>query len=148
MTSLLQKINEVNERVDNISTQVCCIVSRSAGTVVNTGSILPFNSVSHNVGGGFNSSTNRFTCPIPGRYIFSVGFFTNGNNTYLVDIKINGVTYDRHERLSTGTEGNAKKYMVVIAVLSVGDVVYAQCDLGSVRLFASNLCRFYGCLLE
>ena len=109
MTSLSQKINELNERVDNITTQVCFIVSRGSGTVVNEGTILPYNNISHNVGGGFDSTTHTFTCPIPGRYIFSVGFYTNGNNSYAVDLKINDVTYDRHERPGTGAGGNTKK---------------------------------------
>ena len=60
MTSLLQKINKVNERVDNIKTQVCFIVSRGSGTVVNADTILPYNNISHNVGGGFNSNTHTF----------------------------------------------------------------------------------------
>ena len=40
MTSLLQKINELNERVDNITTQVCFIVSRGGSTLVNIDKIL------------------------------------------------------------------------------------------------------------
>ena len=148
MTSLVQKINELNERVDNITTKVCFIVSRGSGTVVNADTILPFNSVSHDVGGGFNSNTHTFTCPIPGRYIFSVGFYSNGNISYAVDLKINDVTYDRHERAGTGAGGNTKQFIVVIAVLSIGDIVYAECTLGSIRVFAQNVARFYGCLLK
>ena len=41
MTSLLQKINDLDLRIDNITTQVCFIVSRGGGTVVNTDTILP-----------------------------------------------------------------------------------------------------------
>ena len=148
MTSLLQKINDLDLRIDNITTKVCFIVSRASGTVVNEGSILPYNNISHNVGGGFDSNTHTFTCPIPGRYIFSVGFYTNGNNSYAVDLKINDVTYDRHERAGTGAGGNTKQFIVVIAVLSIGDIVYAECILGSIRVFAQNVSRFYGCLLE
>jgi hypothetical protein len=139
MTSLLQKINELNERVDNITTQVCFVVSRGSGTVVNADTILPYNSVSQNVGGGFDSTTHIFTCPIQGRYIFSVGLYTNGNNSYAVDIKINNVSYDRHERAGTGSGGNTKTNMVVIAVLSIGDIVYSECTLGSIRVFVQNV---------
>jgi hypothetical protein len=147
MTSLLQKIHELNERVDNISTQVCFVVFRGGATLVNTDTILPYNNVSQNIGGGFDSTTHTFTCPIQGRYRLSVGFFTNGNNSYAVDLKINDVTYDRHERPGTGSGGNTKNYMVVIAVLNIGDIVYAICISGSVRMFA-NITNFYGCLLE
>ena len=73
MASLLQKINVLNERVDNITTQVCFIVSRSSGTVVNADTILPYNSVSHNAGGGFDSTTHTFTFPIPGGIYFWLG---------------------------------------------------------------------------
>ena len=148
MTSLLQKINEVNERVDNITTQVCFIVSRGGGTVVNTDTILPYNNISDSIGGGFDSNTYTFTCPIAGRYLFSVGFYTNGNDSYSVDIKINGGGHDKHERSGTGAGGNTKQFIVVIAILNVGDTVYAECTLGSIRLFAQNITRFYGCLLE
>jgi len=148
MTSLLQKINEVNERVDNITTQVCFIVSRGGGTVVNTDTILPYNNIFENTGGGFDSTTYTFTCPIAGRYIFSAGFYTNGNNSYAVDIKINGGSHDKHERAGTGAGGNTKQIIVVIAILNVGDTVYVECTLGSIRLFAQNITRFYGCLLE
>ena len=148
MTSLSQKINEVNERVDNITTQVCFIVSRGGQTVVNTNTILPYDNKSENIGGGFDSNTYTFTCPIQGRYIYSVGFHTNGNNSYAVEIKINGGSHDKHERSGTGAGGNSKKIIVVIAVLNVGDTVYAECTLGSIRLFGQNITRFYGCLLE
>ena len=148
MTSLLQKINELNERVDNISTQICFVASRSALTIVNEDTIIPFNSVSQNIGGGFDSTTHKFTCPMQGRYILSVVFFTNGNNSDAVDLKINDVTYDRHERPGTCAGGNTKKnYMVVIAVLNIGDIVYAVCISGTVKMLA-NSTNFYGCLLE
>ena len=148
MTSLLQKINDLDLRIDNITKQVCFIVSRGGATVVNTDTILPYNSIFENIGGGFDSNTYIFTCPIAGRYIFSVGFYTNGNNIYAVEIKINGGSHDKHERSGTGAGGNQKRYMVVIAVLNVGDTVYPECTFGSVRLFAQNITRFYGCLLE
>ena len=74
MTSLLQKINVFNEWVDDITTQVCFIVSRGGATLLNIDTILPYNNISENIGGFFDSNTYTFTCPIQGRYIFSVGF--------------------------------------------------------------------------
>ena len=70
------------------------------------------------------------------------------HNIYAVEIKINGGSHDKHERSGTGTGNNQKKHMVVIAGLNVGDTVYPECTFGSVRLFAQNITRFYGCLLE
>jgi hypothetical protein len=148
MTSLLQKINDLDLRVDNITKQVCFIVSRGGSTLVNIDTIIPYNNIFENIGGGFDSNTYTFTCPIQGRYIFSVGFYTNGNNSYSVDIKINGGGHDKHERSGTGAGGNAKQFIVSIAILNVGDTVYAECTLGSIRLFGQNITRFYGCLLE
>jgi len=148
MTSLLQKINDLDLRIDNITKQVCFIVSRGGSTLVNVDTILPYNSISDNVGGGFDSNTYTFTCPIQGRYIFSAGFHTNGNNTYAVDIKINNQSHDTSGRASTGSSGNSKKFIVVIAILNVGDTVYVECVSGSIRLFGQNISRFYGCLLE
>jgi hypothetical protein len=148
MTSLLQKINDLDLRIDNITKQVCFIVSRGGSTLVNIDTILPYNNIFDNIGGGFDSNTYTFTCPIAGRYIFSAGFYTNGNNIYAVEIKINGESHDKHERAGTGAGGNSKNFMVVIAVLNVGDTVYAECTFGSIRLFGQNITRFYGCLLE
>ena len=148
MTSLLQKINDLDLRIDNITKQVCFIVSRGGSILVNVDTILPYNSISDNVGGGFDSNTYTFTCPIQGRYIFSVGFHTNGNNTYAVDIKINNQIHDTSGRASTGSSGNSKKFIVAIAVLNVGDTVHVECVSGSIRLFAQNISRFHGCLLE
>ena len=148
MTSLLQKINELDLRIDNITKQVCFIVSRGGSILVNVDTILPYNSISDNVGGGFDSNTYTFTCPIQGRYIFSAGFHTNGNNTYAVDIKINNQIHDTSGRASTGSSGNSKKFIVAIAVLNVGDTVHVECVSGSIRLFAQNISRFHGCLLE
>ena len=148
MTSLLQKINDLDLRIDNITKQVCFIVSRSGATVVNIDTILPYNNIFENIGGGFDNNTYTFTCPIQGRYIFSVGFHTNGNNTYAVDIKINNQIHDTSGRASTGSSGNSKKFIVAIAVLNVGDTVHVECVSGSIRLFAQNISRFHGCLLE
>ena len=109
MTSLLQKINDLDLRIDNITKQVCFIVSRGGSTLVNVDTILPYNNISDSIGGGFDSNTYTFTCPIAGRYLFSVGFYTNGNDSYSVDIKINGGGHDKHERSGTGAGGNTKK---------------------------------------
>ena len=116
--------------------------------MVNTDTILPYNNISENIGGGFDSDTYTFTCPIQERYICSAGFYTNRNNSYSVDIKINGAGHDKHERSGTGAGGNSKNFIVVIAVLNVGDTVYVECTSGSIRLFGQNITRFYGCLLE
>ena len=116
--------------------------------MVNIDTILPYNNIFDNIGGGFDSNTYTFTCPIAGRYLFSAGFYSNGNNSYSVDIKINGGGHDKQERSGTGAGGNTKQFIVVIAILNVGDTVYAECTLGSIRLFAQNITRFYGCLLE
>ena len=148
MTSLLQKINDLDLRIDNITKQACFIVSRSGATLVNLDTILSYNIISNNVGDGFDINTYKFTCPTAGRYIFSAGFYTNGNNSYGVDIKINDVLHDRHGRAGTGAGDNSKNVIVVIAVLNVGDTVYVECTLGSIRLFGQNITRFYGCLLE
>ena len=74
MTSLLQKINDLDLRIDNITKQVCFIVSRGGSTLVNIDTILPYNNIFENIGGGFDSNTYTFTCPIQGRCIFSAVF--------------------------------------------------------------------------
>ena len=60
MTSLLQKINYLDLRIDNITKQVCFIVSRGGATVVNIDTILLYNNIFENTGGGFDSNTYTF----------------------------------------------------------------------------------------
>ena len=129
------------------SSQVFFEASRFQGLLINSGSNFSFNNIVYNIGGGYNTNSNNFTCPVAGKYLFSVGFFANGNSHFVVDILINGSRYDRHERQSTGSGGNTKKFMVVIADLSVNDVVTMKCIVASVVLFSNGASKFYGYLL-
>jgi hypothetical protein len=106
MTSLLQKINTLDTRIDNINTsgggsgttidsttdlscntlatvgnidsggiisapnQISFRATRTAYAYINTIIALPFNVITYNVGGGYNTSTYTFTAPKNGNIFF------------------------------------------------------------------------------
>ncbi len=61
-------------------------------TLVN-GANIPFNNAFHNIGGHFNTTNFRFTCPVAGTYLFTVSLFTNGGGGR-VSIKVNNSAYN------------------------------------------------------
>ena len=86
MTSLLQKINDLDLRIDNITKQVCFIVSRGGAIVVNVDTILPYNIIFENIGDGFDSNTYTFI-----GFIENIGYgvqFKEGIYFWLVFIQM------------------------------------------------------------
>ncbi len=74
--------------------------TRSTSAVVSAPSVAVFNTVNFNVGGGYSSSTGRFTAPIDGYYHFDV---TGGNSTsWYFDLRKNGTIWRRAERATSG----------------------------------------------
>ena len=66
------------------------LVGSSLGdTTVSSGAVVPFDTASYlNVGSGYSTSTNLFTAPVAGRYMFSfTGYFSNSaGNTQTMQI--------------------------------------------------------------
>lgn len=71
--------------------------SSSSDTTTNSGSVFAFDRVDFNVGGHFNTSTNRFVCPVAGIYAFSWAFFftNSASNTQGMNVAflVNGSQY-------------------------------------------------------
>jgi hypothetical protein len=69
-------------------------INSASDATFTLGQFLPFNITQTNIGNNFNTSTNRFTAPVTGRYCFSYGMlFTNsGGNTQSMQaaIAVNG----------------------------------------------------------
>jgi len=77
--------------------------STSGGTYISEG-VMPYNTVSSNIGGHFNTTTHKFTAPVAGRYLFTVSalnypsstsgelFFTlNGSTSYYALMRDNSI---------------------------------------------------------
>jgi len=94
---------------------------------------LTFNSVIFNVGNHYNSSTNTFTAPIAGRYMFltSVGG-TGGmpaNSYFGIAFRVNGST--QNAQWQNSASGYQVQKHSQIFNLSAGDTVTVWCEVAS-----------------
>lgn len=132
--------------------QISFRASRSGAGVVNSNIILPFNDVITNIGNAYDVSTYHFTAPVNGTYYFFTSFFTNGDNTYTVDIlKLSGSTESILYRLDrpSGQAGGTRDISASIcAFINSGEKVYVK-KVGNNSILLPNnpFCFFGGCLL-
>jgi hypothetical protein len=85
-----------------------------------------FDNVITNVGGGYSSSTGKFTAPIAGTYVFLASLTAGGHNTVAGRISMNGVQVSRiysRQPGSTSTSTYPAASGHVILHLNVGDEV-------------------------
>ena len=68
-----------------------------AQTVLSGNRLIAFNATRWDVGSNFNTSTNRFTAPVTGKYMFAASVATNGSSGlqdyFGVQFYLNGVQY-------------------------------------------------------
>jgi len=120
-----------------------------ANYTVANGAEFVFNTVVTNVGGGYNSSTGRFTAPINGYYMFHYSFLsTNNANAVDTRLRVNGstllaaaysgdsVSSYKSGGASAGTFLTAGQYVSVIAF----NTAYNHPDAGH-EVFSGNLVR-------
>ncbi len=107
----------------------------SSGYSISSGqtSALIFNNVVFNVGNHYNSSTNTFTAPIAGRYMFltSVGG-TGGmpaNSYFGIAFRVNGST--QNAQWQNSASGYQVQKHSQIFNLSAGDTVTVWCEVAS-----------------
>lgn len=76
----------------NMPLQPSATVTRTSH--VTSSGVIVFDSVSSNVGGHYNNSTGRFTCPVTGHYFvtFSCLLWNMGSSSY-VNLRVNGSNY-------------------------------------------------------
>lgn len=75
-----------------------------ANATLTNGGDLPFNNAFLNVGGHFNTTTYRFTCPVTGVYVFGVNLFANGG-VGRMSLKVNGTAYQNWQSQWEGAAG-------------------------------------------
>lgn len=79
-------------RVTNSANPMFAARGSEANFTLSNQSDLPFNNAFFNIGGHFNTSNGRFTCPVAGTYLFTVSLFNNGGGGRM-SIKVNGGSY-------------------------------------------------------
>ena len=121
---------------------------RSSFTPSSNGQALPFDAgtVHTNVGDDFNAASGRFTCEIPGIYLFTYSIMTYRDNilVHLMknDVYINAVF--RHDENLLDMISNT-----AVLQLAVGDEVWLRCrDSGSVIYNDNLFTTFSGVILH
>jgi hypothetical protein len=103
---------------------------------------LPFNNAFFNIGGHFNTSNGRFTCPVTGTYLFTVSLFNNGGAGRM-SIKVNGVAYQNMQtQFNTSTCWSASVIWRLNAndFVTVGD--WQNISSGVVYMGHSHFCGY------
>ena len=110
-------------------------VRSSSFTASSTNQALPFETVHTNVGDDFNAGTGRFTCDIPGIYIFTYNILTSTGNTFTSlmknDDKINSVY--RQSETFNDMIGN-----VAVLQLATGDQVWLSIRSSGQEIFSNS----------
>ena len=70
-------------------------LATGSNSVFNLGAaqVYPFNTTAFNVGNGFNTTTNRFTAPVAGTYMFSFSIYVNSSSQAWPGFYKNGSQY-------------------------------------------------------
>ena len=122
-------------------------VRSSSFTPSSSHQALPFNRVPTNIGDDFSASTGRFTCEIPGLYLFTYSIMNNIDDpiVYLMrnDVRINGV-YRQDEGRYDMVSNTA------VLQLDAGDQVWLKCRYSGRGIYSSSnlFTSFSGVLLH
>jgi hypothetical protein len=160
MTSLLQKINELDLRIDDISTDLNCNTiitvgdincggilrapnqihfrAHRGGSIYNTNARvrLPYNLIYDNVGGGYNNTTYTFTVPVAGTYYFYFTMYSEFSSNFVADLCVNNNNniIERVEKGSTTNLSLTKFAGQATQHCNIGDQVYVYNLVGTVGL--------------
>ena len=95
---------------------------RETGSNISSGTFV-FNSITVNIGGGFNTSTGKFTAPVGGTYFFSTNCLTSSNaSANDLQIRVDD-TNIAQSRADVGSAAHNTVSVSVIATLTANQVV-------------------------
>ena len=119
-----------------------------AGLIAKTNSKYDFSVINFNVGYAWNSTTEKFTAPRAGVYVFSVSFSRPAGTGERVDVYVNNAIMQRIFIYSNNHNGYFMTGKTLACLLSAGDIVYL--DFLSEQLYSDDyyITSFAGFLYE
>ncbi|XP_072040736.1 uncharacterized protein [Amphiura filiformis] len=106
-------------------------VAKTSSQTGNSGDTLTFNVVETNIGGHYNPSTHKFTCQVPGTYVFAFTIASssyNSNHDPYVDLVKDGAEMAR--AIVRETDGGGIMYLQsshsIVLQLNVGNQVWLR----------------------
>ena len=125
----------------------------NTGAYINTAqqTALPFNTLVHNIGNHFNTSTYRFTAPITGKYLMAVGVINNQSNPIgRIMFYLNNNSDGGNMKWGingSGTAGGGSHTATSIIYMSAGDYVDVRSQSGNINNYQDNHSSWTGILL-
>jgi len=106
-----------------------------------TGSPLQYDATVNNVGGGYSTSTYRFTAPVAGTYFFSYSIWTNDSTVtrcgfYKNGTAVGNATYPIGTRNQNSASENDSGSLVI--TLALNDYIDVRCYAGQPQIFGTN----------
>ena len=93
---------------------------------------IPFDYTVFNTGNHFNTSTNTFTCPISGKYLFIWQGYQNGSQSLRMDLYKNGARYVGGYNSPTANSGTSSSVLLDAAA---NDTVYLTLESATTTLY-------------
>jgi hypothetical protein len=131
-------------------------IGSTSDATIALNSFMPFNQTVLNTGSNFNTSTNRFTAPVSGRYFFSWQIFytdsAGANYTQQTGLNVNGsyISFTSGDafvtQVNASLSGPCCFGASAVVNLSANDVVGIMVRSGNVRVYQGH-CNFSGYLL-
>ena len=111
-------------------------INTSSSSVASAG-VLPFNTTIFNVGGHFSTSTNRFTAPVAGIYLFGITMADDDAAEFtgkIASFYLNGSPYRDIIEGETGNAAHWEAHAGTLISMSANDYVDVRMRSGSVVL--------------
>jgi hypothetical protein len=131
-------------------------IGSTSDATIALNNFMPFNQTVLNTGSFFNTSTNRFTAPVAGRYFFSWQIFytdsAGANYTQQTGLNVNGnyISFTSGDAFVTQTNASFSGPICfgasAVVNLAANDVVGIMVRSGNVRVYQGH-CNFSGYLV-